>query len=701
MKGMNKIIRGWSFKSVLSYCEGRGSKNSPDGRLIGGNMAGRSVHELIKEFVHFRKQNAEIEKATWHNSLRLPPGDELHDHQWNEIVAEYMKRMGFKDNHPYCIWKHDDESAVHIIACRIGLDSGVYLGRNENLISTKIIQQLEVDFKLRLTKGPNYDVDGKLMPKQVAGLKKKELNQAVRTGVEPTKQKLQRLIDAAIGDGVTVIQFMERLQMGGVEVRANVASTGTLSGFSFSLDQVAFKGSELGEQYKWKQLQKRGLQYEKTRHGQELQRFRAPSRGDPDGDRTSAGRRAGHAETGSFDRPSDRDRVADAVYSQRTDGSVGNVEEPSCSLRSEEPADLEAERSALGRNFGNEAEHKSVSGGDAADHGENEWNGRFAPNNHELPESAVGDSGKGSDRAAKTPLQGRAHLSATLGAGVHVHGNDRLAAGQARSLVSMVDEEAQSLIWSWREQHQALGAMSYLIHLEPLESSLAKVTWNLGSPMAPAQVEACLSELRQAALRGYSVTAMPVDAKAKYFTVQASEAALARAELSPALVMTDHQETQAVIKVFQEDADETSAEVERLLSKQLKVDAGDASEAPRMWLAGISGLGLRRGVARIVAATGVFCRKAAELLQSIREALRARDKAAREKAEEVEEDRRIAKAWKSRQAAQADALTLTSMPAPAPECAAETATVDPPDGESTLGVPDEVPAAPRGLGMRR
>ena len=53
--------------------------------------------------------------------------------------------------------------------------------------------------------------------------------------------------------------------------------------------------------------------------------------------------------------------------------------------------------------------------------------------------------------------------------------------------------------------------------------------------MAPAQVEACLSELRQAALRGYSVTAMPVDAKAKYFTVQASEA-YARGE--PILRMT-------------------------------------------------------------------------------------------------------------------------------------------------------------------
>ena len=141
-----------------------------------------------------------------------------------------------------------------------------------------------------------------------------------------------------------------------------------------------------------------------------------------------------------------------------------------------------------------------------------------------------------------------------------------------------------------------------------------------------------LTDASETQINGTRFVTGTLQGKNQNFTVQASEAALARAELSPALVMTDHQETQAVIKVFQEDADETSAEVERLLSKQLKVDAGDASEAPRMWLAGISGLGLRRGVARIVAATGVFCRKAAELLQSIREALRARDKAAREKA---------------------------------------------------------------------
>ncbi len=700
MKGMNKIIRGWSFKSVLSYCEGRGSKNSPDGRLIGGNMAGQNVHELTNEFVHFRRQNAEIEKATWHNSLRLPPGDELHDHQWNEIVAEYMKRMGFKDNHPYCIWKHDDESAVHIIACRIGLDSGVYLGRNENLISTKIIQQLEVDFKLRLTKGPNYDADGKLIPKQVAGLKKKELNKAVRTGVEPTKQKLQRLIDAAIGDGVTVIQFMERLQMGGVEVRANLASTGTLAGFSFSLDQVAFKGSELGERYKWKQLQKRGVQYEQTRHGQELQRFRAPSRGDPDGDRTSAGRRAGHAETGSFDRPSDRDRVADAVYSQRTDGSVGNVEEPSCSLRSEEPADLAAERGSLGRNTGDEAGVPSDAGRGAAEHGANESDGRYGSKNHDLPEHTFEDSGPGPDRAAENRVKGWTQLPTPSAAGVNGHGGAGLVAGQARTFNAMGDEGTQSLVWSWREQHRALGAASYLVHLEPLRPDLAAVDWNEGLPMTPAEVEACLEQLRRTAARGYSVTLAPVDATTKYFVLQASQATLAGGELSPALVLSDQQQTQAVIKVFQEDADETSAEAERLLAEQLKGKPGDASEAPRMWMAGFAGGGLQSGVARIMAAAGVFCRKAAELLQSITAGLRARHKAAREKAEvEAEDDRRLAKALKSRQATPADAFI--AMPAPAPESAAEPTAVDPPDAEPSVGGPYDDPAAPRSLGMRR
>ena len=208
MKGMTKILRGYTFKSVLLYCEGRGEKDdAPEGRLIGGNMTGRTVRELLDEFLAARRLRPDIEKTTWHNSLRLPPGDHLDDEKWRVVVGDYMQRMGFSPAHPYCIWSHDDEGAVHIIASRIGFDGRVYLGQNENLASTRHIQDLEVAHGLRLTKGPAY-IDSTVepealrpVPRDRAALRKSEIDQAVRTGQEPPKARLQRLIDAAvIGD---------------------------------------------------------------------------------------------------------------------------------------------------------------------------------------------------------------------------------------------------------------------------------------------------------------------------------------------------------------------------------------------------------------------------------------------------------------------------------------------------------------------
>ena len=56
MKGMTKILRGYTFKSVLLYCEGRGEKDdAPEGRLIGGNMVGGTVRELLDMQQKLRK----------------------------------------------------------------------------------------------------------------------------------------------------------------------------------------------------------------------------------------------------------------------------------------------------------------------------------------------------------------------------------------------------------------------------------------------------------------------------------------------------------------------------------------------------------------------------------------------------------------------------------------------------------------------
>lgn len=285
MKGMHKILRGWTFNSVLEYCEGRGDKEgTPKGRLIGGNMSGTTFRHLLDEFLVSRRVRPDIEKTTWHNSLRLPPGDTLTDEKWCVVVEDYMQRMGFSPVHPYCIWAHDDEGAVHIVASRVGFDGRVYLGKNENLASTRHILDIERDHGLRQTKGPEYlnpeapPEKRRPVPRERAGLKKPELEAALRTGREPPKLRLQSLIDEAVADRPSVVELAERMAAEGVSVRVNLASTGTFNGFSFELEGVSYKASALGKAYAWKGLQARGVTYDQARDRESLERFVSAAR---------------------------------------------------------------------------------------------------------------------------------------------------------------------------------------------------------------------------------------------------------------------------------------------------------------------------------------------------------------------------------------------------------------------------------------
>lgn len=119
-------------------------------------MDGSDVGELIAEFNETKALRPEVIKAVWHNSLRLPKKEALTNSEWAIIADDYMKRMGFSETHLRCYVLHDDEDGqhIHIIASRVSLDAGkLYLGRNENLASTRIIQQLERDYNLTRTKG--------------------------------------------------------------------------------------------------------------------------------------------------------------------------------------------------------------------------------------------------------------------------------------------------------------------------------------------------------------------------------------------------------------------------------------------------------------------------------------------------------------------------------------------------------------------
>ncbi|MCE0782883.1 relaxase/mobilization nuclease domain-containing protein [Pseudomonas sp. NMI542_15] len=277
MKGMQKIKRGKGFRGVLNY----GFKNSHgilNGELLGGNMSGLDPRALATEFGISRRARQDVDKPVWHNSLRLPAGETMSKDKWCKVADDYMQRMGFTDAHQRVYIMHDEPNGqhIHIVASRIGLDKSLYYGENENLKSTRVIQRLEKAYGLQVTKGPTYE-NGKLVQPELKNFTAGEYGKSERTGEQPLRYKLAAQIDLALQNQPTAVQFVERLHALGITAKPNFSKE-TLNGFSFVIDGVPFKGSQLGNQYRGQALFERGMTYDSAREAETLRTLTGAAR---------------------------------------------------------------------------------------------------------------------------------------------------------------------------------------------------------------------------------------------------------------------------------------------------------------------------------------------------------------------------------------------------------------------------------------
>ncbi|HAT3689693.1 TPA: relaxase/mobilization nuclease domain-containing protein [Citrobacter amalonaticus] len=253
MKGMQKIKRGKQFTGVVVYALEPASHHKTDPRVIGGNMAGNNIVDLIREFGQTKILRPDIKKPVWHNSLRLPHGEKLSEAQWATVADDYMSRMGFTDTHLRCYVLHNDKAGqhIHIIASRIDITDGkLYLGKNENLTSTRIISELERIHGLTETATTSN--------RRSQGIKKLSRNEKMlseRTATPCPKVALQTCIDNVLANHPDLLSFIRQLEQEGVTCQLNIASTGKMSGFSFQFQGIAFKASQLGKKYAWSHLQ--------------------------------------------------------------------------------------------------------------------------------------------------------------------------------------------------------------------------------------------------------------------------------------------------------------------------------------------------------------------------------------------------------------------------------------------------------------
>ncbi|EIX4060667.1 relaxase/mobilization nuclease domain-containing protein, partial [Salmonella enterica] len=266
MKG-NVAKTGRSFKNRVDYIL------KDDHSFICSNMSAdkNNVSELTDEFKTVSGFRQDIKKPVFHAFLSLPKDEKLTDEKWQEIAKDYLKEMNVDiEKHQYICVRHKDtdQDHIHIVANRIGLDGSVWHGQHSAFNTIAACERLEVKHSLTITKG----LQGQ--KSDVSAPTKNEIELALRTGEKPARLVLQASLQAAMVGKPDLGTFVERLQAVGIEPQFNVASTGNVAGCSFSVGDVAFKGSQLGKKFSWNTI-KNKVKYDKNRDDELVRRFAA------------------------------------------------------------------------------------------------------------------------------------------------------------------------------------------------------------------------------------------------------------------------------------------------------------------------------------------------------------------------------------------------------------------------------------------
>lgn len=610
-----KVERGGGFRGVLNYALGKGGNAC---EIVGGNMSGETAQELAAEFRLSREARPGVSRPVWHVSLTLPKGERLDAGRWLEIAHDFMKRMGLAQ-HQYVVIRHHDTDFdhIHIIASRIGLDGELWHGKFDAKQAIAITQELEEVHDLIRTKGLDA-------PAPIKTPTRNELERSIRTGEAPPRMILQGIVDEALLEPGGVFDFMDRIEAAGAIARPNVAKTGRMNGFSFMLNGIAFKGSDLGKAYTWKGLQERGVDYEQDRDGaalrerasQTLEGTGAINNRSTDSSDTAAG--SSGRRSGAADRGADDSRAPDGEWNER------NGQEGSGDDRGDPPGGRENPV----------ADHLNIgSGGIVTDRG-----GKGLKNGGEASSQSIS-----ADRGAGQPLEvdsDRRIGSMRLDDWNRVA--DRVADLAAGAYPATLGDNAGDSVTpairakqrAWDQQHEALQAPEYRLTLMGRVEGLG--SFNVGKGRgpdgsekfyAPDEVRNLIPYLSAQNARGRDIYLTPIDQDHHYMvvddTTETSLGDLIAAGYRPALVQESSADNrQAILKVPKErggDEQKAANEVVVNLNRRFGDPAFSGVVHP-FRMAGFSNKkpGRNNAFTRIVEAAGGICTRAMKHLDAIR-----------------------------------------------------------------------------------
>ncbi|TXR51572.1 relaxase/mobilization nuclease domain-containing protein [Quadrisphaera setariae] len=243
---------------------------------MAGNVPGRWQDQavMIDETVAARPG---VVKGIWRTSLRAAPQDRvLSDGEWGQIATGYISAMGLTE-HPWTATRHGEDH-IHLTVSRVSWAGTVASLSHDFTKAQTACRSIEVAHQL-IDASARYD---RARPQISHGERERGQRLAAQTADRAAapgrdgssegsrqllgggeRERLRELVGTATAlaaaSGRGREGFEEHLTRSGVLFRANVASTGRVSGYSYGLDghvdaggtQVFFKGSQLGKDYTW------------------------------------------------------------------------------------------------------------------------------------------------------------------------------------------------------------------------------------------------------------------------------------------------------------------------------------------------------------------------------------------------------------------------------------------------------------------
>lgn len=238
---------GKGFGHAIAYA----LQPSKKALIVAGNVRGRNVAALLREFNQWRDLNPGVACPVFHACLSAAPADSLSSAGWQEVAERYVREMHYGDS-PWIAIQHADTDVdhIHVIASRIRNDGECVDSAREFQRGRQACRLIEREMGLHgvIPRGAN------------PGEKVKE-----RPGPGGVPARLRVLVSMAARGAFSISAFIARLEALGVEVKGYVKE-GEVVGIAFALAGVACKGSRLGRDFSWPGLQRRhGVRYEAAR----------------------------------------------------------------------------------------------------------------------------------------------------------------------------------------------------------------------------------------------------------------------------------------------------------------------------------------------------------------------------------------------------------------------------------------------------